>query len=84
VLLLEHVDRIIARGCGCLPLPLAPEASGLRGAQRAPTHWGSNGTAARERGASLEPGDLVVVSGRAALPPPCLAAHDAEVFLVDP
>ena len=86
VLLLEHVDRIIARR---LRLPSFPrwrqKHRALRGAQRAPTHWGleSDGllvSAVRR----LEPGDLVVVVGAAALPAALfIAAHDAEVFLVD-
>ena len=71
VLLLEHVDRIIARR--------------LRAAQREPMHWGlepaSPLVACARR---LEPGDLVVVVGAAALPAALfLAAHDAEVFLLD-
>ncbi|MGH7531034.1 MAG: hypothetical protein ACREMN_11680 [Gemmatimonadales bacterium] len=86
VLLLEHVDRIIARR---LRLPSFPrwrqKHRALREAQRAPTHWGIEHThpivpwAAR-----LEPGDLVVVLGAAALQEALfLAAHDVEVFLVD-
>ncbi|MGH7606396.1 MAG: hypothetical protein ACREME_03570 [Gemmatimonadales bacterium] len=86
VLLLEHVDRIIARR---LRLPSFPrwrqKHRALREAQREPTHWGLERThpivpwAAR-----LEPGDLVVVVGAAALAEALfLAAHDAEVFLVD-
>lgn len=86
VLLLEHVDRIIARR---LRLPSFPrwrhKHRALREAQREPTHWGLDRThpivpwAAR-----LEPGDLVVVLGAAALSEALfLAAHDAEVFLVD-
>jgi len=86
VLLLEHVDRIIARR---LRLPSFPrwrqKHRALRAAQRAPTHWGleSDGplvSAVRR----LEPGDLAVVVGAAALPAALfIAAHDAEVFLVD-
>src|SRR5689334_1502694 len=73
VLLLEHVDRIIARR---LRLPTFPrwrqKHRALRAAQRAPTHWG------------LEPGDVGVVIGAAALPVALfIAAHDAEVFLLD-
>jgi hypothetical protein len=86
VLLLEHVDRIIARR---LRLPSFPrwkqKHRALREAQRAPTHWGMDRAhpivpwAAR-----LEPGDVVVVLGAAALPEALfLAAHDAEVFLLD-
>ncbi|HEU5259812.1 MAG TPA: hypothetical protein VFU41_00165 [Gemmatimonadales bacterium] len=86
VLLLEHVDRIIARR---LRLPSFPrwrqKHRALRAAQREPTHWGleSDGplvSAARR----LEPGDLAVVIGAAALPAALfIAAHDAEVFLLD-
>src|SRR5438876_277372 len=86
VLLLEHVDRIIARR---LRLPSFPrwrqKHRALREAQREPTHWGFDRThpivpwAAR-----LEPGDVIVVLGAAALPEALfLAAHDIEVFLVD-
>jgi len=81
VLLLEHVDRIIAAAATALIRALASEAS--RAARRAarPTHLGSNRTPAGERGATLEPGDLVVVVGAAALPAALfIAAHDAEVF----
>ena len=86
VLLLEHVDRIIARR---LRLPSFPrwrqKHRTLRAAQREPTHWGleSDGplvSCARR----LEPGDLAVVLGAAALPAALfIAAHDAEVFLLD-
>src|SRR5207237_4106759 len=70
VLLLEHVDRIIARR---LRLPAFPrwrqKHRALRAAQRAPTHWGleSDGplvSAVRR----LEPGDVGVVLGAGALP----------------
>jgi len=86
VLLLEHVDRLIARR---LRLPSFPrwrqKHRTLRLAQREPTHWGLERdapliTLARR----LEPGDLAVVVGAAALPSALyLAAHDAEVFLLD-
>jgi hypothetical protein len=86
VLLLEHVDRIIARR---LRLPTFPrwrqKHRALREAQREPTHWGFD----RQHpivpwAARLEPGDVVVVLGSAALPEALfLAAHDAEVFLLD-
>jgi len=86
VLLLEHVDRIIARR---LRLPSFPRWRQkhrlLREAQREPTHWGFD----RQHpivpwAARLEPGDVVVVLGAAALPEALyLAAHDAEVFLLD-
>src|SRR5437899_8790999 len=63
VLLLEHVDRIIARR---LRLPSFPrwrqKHRALRAAQRAPTHWGldpDNALVAAVR--RLEPGDLAVV-----------------------
>src|SRR5881296_1199925 len=86
VLLLEHVDRIIARR---LRLPAFPrwrmKHRALRAAQREPTHWGLEadgplvGYARR-----LEPGDLAVVVGAAALPAGLfIAAYEAEVFLVD-
>jgi hypothetical protein len=86
VLLLEHVDRIIARR---LRLPTFPrwrqKHRALRAAQRAPTHWGldpDNALVAAVR--RLEPGDLAVVVGATALPSALfVAAHDAEVFLVD-
>jgi hypothetical protein len=86
VLLLEHVDRIIARR---LRLPSFPRWRAkhrvLRAAQREPTHWGLEPegplvSCARR----LEPGDLAVVVGAAALPSALfIAAHDAEVFIVD-
>ena len=86
VLLLEHVDRIIARR---LRLPSFPrwrqKHRALRAAQRAPTHWGldpDNALVAAVR--RLQPGDLAVVVGATALPSALfVAAHDAEVFLVD-
>jgi hypothetical protein len=86
VLLLEHVDRLIARR---LRLPSFPrwrqKHRTLRLAQREPTHWGLERDApliALTR--RLEPGDLAVVIGAAALPSALyLAAHDAEVFLLD-
>ena len=86
VLLLEHVDRIIARR---LRLPAFArwrmKHRALRAAQREPTHWGLEPdgqlvSCARR----LEPGDLALVMGAAALPAALfLAAHDAEVFLLD-
>ena len=86
VLLLEHVDRIIARR---LRLPSFPrwrqKHRALREAQREPTHWGFD----RQHpivpwAARLETGDVVVVLGAAALAEALyLAAHDAEVFLLD-
>src|SRR5437588_5437770 len=86
VLLLEHVDRIIARR---LRLPAFArwrmKHRALRAAQREPTHWGLEPdgqlvSCARR----LEPGDLALVMGAAALPGALfLAAHDAEVFLLD-
>src|SRR5437879_8263390 len=63
VLLLEHVDRIIARR---LRLPSFPrwrqKHRALRAAQREPTHWGLDADGplvAHTR--RLEPGDLAVV-----------------------
>jgi len=86
VLLLEHVDRIIARR---LRLPAFPrwrsKHRALRAAQREPTHWGiePDGPLVSCAG-RLEPGDLALVIGAAALPAALfLAAHDAEVFLLD-
>ena len=86
VLLLEHVDRIIARR---LRLPSFPrwrqKHRALRDAQREPTHWGLDPAHPIVPWASrLEAGDLVVVVGAAALSEALfLAAHDIEVFLVD-
>jgi len=86
VLLLEHVDRIISRR---LRLPSFPrwrqKHRALRDAQREPTHWGLDHAHPIVAWAPrLEPGDLVVVVGAAALPEALfLAAHDIEVFLVD-
>src|SRR5207247_10204106 len=87
VLLLAHVDRIIARR---LRLPAFPrwrlKHRALRAAQREPTHWGlePDGPLVSCAG-RLEPGDLALVIGAAALPAALfLAAHDAEVFLLDP
>lgn len=86
VLVLEHVDRIIARR---LKLPSyrrwLQTHRALRQAQRTPTHWGlaaSHPVALHAR--RLEPGDLAVVIGAGALPHALLAAaFDAEVFLLD-
>jgi hypothetical protein len=86
VLLLEHVDRIIGRR---LRLPSFPrwrdKHRALREAQREPTHWGlSRDHPIVPWAPRLEPGDLVVIVGAAALPEALfLAAHDAHVFLVD-
>jgi len=86
VLLLEHVDRIIARR---LRLPSFPrwrqKHRALREAQREPTHWGfDRGHPVVPWAARVEPGDIVVVLGSAALPEALfLAAHDAGVFLLD-
>ncbi len=86
VLLLEHVDRIIARR---LRLPSFPrwrqKHRALREAQREPTHWGLDQAHPIVPWAPrLEPGDLVVVVGAAALAEALfLAAHDIDVFLVD-
>src|SRR2546421_734550 len=86
VLLLEHVDRIIARR---LRLPAFPrwrlKHRALRAAQREPTHWGLEPDGPLVRCASrLDPGDVALVMGAAALPAALyLAAHDAEVFLLD-
>src|SRR5947199_808988 len=86
VLLLEHVDRIIARR---LRLPSFPrwrqKHRALREAQREPTHWGfDRGHPIVPWANRLEPRDIVVVLGAAALGEALfLAAHDAEVFLLD-
>ena len=86
VLLLEHVDRIIARR---LRLPSFPrwrqKHRALRAAQRAPTHWGLEPDGALVTGVRrLEPGDLAVVIGAAALPAALfIAAHEAEVFFLE-
>ncbi len=86
VLLLEHVDRIIARR---LRLPSFPrwrqKHRALRAAQRAPTHWGLEPDGALVAGVRrLEPGDLAVVIGGAALPAALfIAAHEAEVFFLE-
>lgn len=86
VLLLEHVDRIIARR---LRLPSFPrwrqKHRALREAQREPTHWGlDRGHPLVPWAARIEPGDIIVVLGAAALGEALfLAAHDAEVFLLD-
>jgi len=86
VLLLEHVDRIISQR---LRLPSFPrwrqKHRALREAQKEPTHWGLDHAHPIVPWAPrLEPGDLVVVVGAAALAEALfLAAHDIEVFLVD-
>lgn len=86
VLLLEHVDRIIARR---LRLPTfrrwSQQHRALRAAQREPTRWGLSTTdplVAHAR--RLELGDRVLVVGASALAEALfLAAHDVDVFLVD-
>ncbi|HUL02572.1 MAG TPA: hypothetical protein VLV16_04970 [Gemmatimonadales bacterium] len=86
VLLLEHVDRVIARR---LRLPSFPRWNrkhrALRVAQREPTHWGlDQGSPIVGLARRLEPGDVVVVAGAGVLAGALfLAAHDAEVFLLD-
>jgi hypothetical protein len=86
VLMLEHVDRIIQRR---LRLPSFPrwrqQHRKLRDAQRSPTHWGLDASGPIARYAPrLEPGDVAVVVGAAALPAALfLAAHDVEVLLLD-
>ncbi len=86
VLLLEHVDRIIARR---LRLPSfarwREKHRALRAAQREPTHWGLDaGSPVVACARRLEPGDVAVVVGAGALPVALfIAAHDAEVFLLD-
>ena len=86
VLLLEHVDRIIARR---LRLPTfrrwSQQHRALRAAQREPTRWGLSATHPLVVHARrLEPGDRVLVVGASALAEALfLAAHDVDVFLVD-
>ena len=86
VLLLEHVDRIIARR---LRLPTFQKWSrthrALRSAQREPTHWGLEADSPLVTWVRrLEPGDTAVVIGAAALPAALfIAAHEAEVLLLD-
>ncbi len=87
VLLLEHVDRIITRR---LRLPSFPrwrqKHRALRAAQRVPTHWGLEPGPLVSSVRRLEPGDLGVVIGAAGQPLAAalfIAAHDAEVFLLD-
>jgi len=86
VLLLEHVDRIIAQR---LRLPSFPrwrqKHRALREAQREPTHWGFDRAHPIVPWASrVEPNDTIVVLGAAALAEALfLAAHDADVFLLD-
>lgn len=86
VLLLEHVDRIIARQ---LRLPSfkrwLQKHRALREAQREPTHWGfDRAHPLVPWAARVEPADVVVVLGSAALGEALfLAAHDADVFLLD-
>jgi hypothetical protein len=86
VLLLEQVDRIIARR---LRLPTFRRWSqrhrALRAAQREPTRWGlpaAHPLVPQAR--RLEPGERALVVGASALAEALfLAAHDVEVFLVD-
>lgn len=86
VLLLEHVDRVIARR---LKLPTfkrwVQKHRALRQAQREPTHWGLPAAHPLVSWAGrLEPGDVTVVIGGAAQAEAMfLAAHDVEVFFVD-
>lgn len=86
VLLLEHVDRIIARR---LRLPSFQRWSrthrALRAAQREPTHWEIEAASPLVSWARrLEPGDAAVVIGAAALSAALfMAAHDVEVLLLD-
>jgi hypothetical protein len=87
VLLLEHVDEIIFRR---LKLPSfrrwTQKHRALRTAQREPTHWGLEPrTPLAALARRLEPGDVTLVVGAGALPAALfLAAHDVEVFLLDP
>ena len=86
VLLLEHVDRLIARR---LRLPSfqrwRQKHRALREAQRQPTHWGLDAEhPVVPWTARLGPGDLALVIGASALPAALLiAAHDVGVLLLD-
>ena len=86
VLLLEHVDRVIARR---LKLPTfrrwSQKHRALRQAQREPTHWGlGTGHPLAAWARRLEPGDVTVVVGAAAMAEAMfLAAHDVDVFFLD-
>jgi len=86
VLLLEHVDRLIARR---LRLPSfqrwRQKHRALRDAQRQPTHWGLDAEHPVVPWAPrLEAGDLALVIGAATLPAALLiAAHDVAVLLLD-
>ena len=86
VLLLEHVDRVIARR---LRLPSfqrwRQKHRALRDAQRQPTHWGLDAEHPVVPWAPrLEAGDLALVIGAATLPAALLiAAHDVAVLLLD-
>ncbi|HEX9704197.1 MAG TPA: hypothetical protein VGA20_02985 [Gemmatimonadales bacterium] len=86
VLLLEHVDRVIARRLKLPPFRRwTQKHRALRQAQREPTHWGlPAGHPLVSWARRLEPGDLTVVLGGAAqLEAMFLAAHDVDVFFVD-
>lgn len=86
VLLLEHVDRVIARR---LRLPTfrrwVKTHRDLRASQREPTHWGLSSTHPLVPHARrLAPGEVTLVVGATALAESLyLAAHDVDVFLID-
>ena len=86
VLLLEHVDRLIARR---LRLPSfqrwRQKHRALREAQRQPTHWGLDAEHPVVPWAPrLGPGDLALVIGASVLPAALLiSAHDVGVLLLD-
>jgi hypothetical protein len=86
VLVLEHVDRIIAKR---LRLPSFPrwqrQHRQLREAQRTPTHWGLDADSLLvDYVLRLEPGEQAVVIGARWLSAALfLAAHDARVLVVD-
>lgn len=86
VLVLEHVDRLIMKR---LKLPTyrrwRERHVKMRAAQRQPTHWRlPSGTPLEELALRLEPNDLAMVVGASLAPAAyLLAAHDAEVLVID-
>lgn len=86
VVLAERVDELIMKG---LNLPTfrkwKPRHARMRAAQRDPTHWALEpGCPLTDVAPRLEPEDLAVVVGKAALPAAFfLAAHDVSVLFID-